>query len=134
MFKFFSLYAWQHTQNEGCWNRGAKKNVSLICCMGALPLALWGIDVNALDDPTKPSYDQMMVEKSSDGLLPKVSSIMISSKGRQAMIDGRMLKVGDWVGDFEVLSIDSNRVKLRREEQVFEVKLVSGFFKKQNKD
>lgn len=40
-----------------------------------------------------------------------------------AIINGRIVKVGDKIGNFAVLSVDSNKVILQKAEQKFELRL-----------
>jgi MSHA biogenesis protein MshK len=80
----------------------------------------------ALGDPTVPPYAYgAAVSASGRGATgPALQSILLSPVRRLALIDGRMVRIGDQVGGARVIAIDIDSVKLRRGDGISVMKLL----------
>lgn len=87
-----------------------------------------------LADPTRPALNPSAAELPS-AELPKVSGIVIQPRGRHALLDGTVtVRVGQrWKG-LEVLAIEPGRVRVRKDDQVIDLPLVSQVKKTRRKD
>lgn len=81
------------------------------------------------DDPTRPA--QRGRTEAADGAAPSrapvLQSILIGGQRRIAVIDGVARRVGDPVGDAEVIAIEADRVRLRGPEGVTQLPLLRPF-------
>lgn len=88
----------------------------MLCCV--LPMALGGMHqaatAQALTDPTRPPNitAETVGSAASDGAAI-LQSILISSQRREAIINGKTVRVGDKVGNARVASITETDVVLR---------------------
>ncbi|WP_045224800.1 hypothetical protein [Methyloterricola oryzae] len=102
-----------------------------------IALGLAGISLGTvaeMADPTRPALNQSAAELPS-AELPKVSGIVIQPRGRHALLDGTVtVRVGQrWQG-LEVLAIEPGRVRVRKDDQVIDLPLVSQVKKTRRKD
>jgi len=71
-------------------------------------------DEVSLRDPTKPlSYATKV--PGSEALI--LQAVYLSSHRREAIVNGKVLKVGDWVGGAQVEKIESKKIVVRRNGQ-----------------
>jgi len=87
----------------------------------------------SLTDPTRPLLNVSPVQE-TQGLLPRLSAIVIGRHTRYALIDGVVIRVGEQIGGLEVVAIESMRVKLRRNASLVELGLHPGVRKKKHGD
>jgi MSHA biogenesis protein MshK len=80
----------------------------------------------ALGDPTVPPYAYGVAVSASGGAAsgPALQSILLSPVRRLAVIDGRMVRIGDRVGGALVVAIEIDSVKLRRGDGISVMKLL----------
>lgn len=79
----------------------------------------------ALPDPTRPSGQSAIAPAAQEaGPAPRLESTLISPQRRLAVIDGRMVRPGDRVGDARVLDIQPDRVTLRRADRTVHLRLL----------
>lgn len=112
-----------------------KRNVLLfgvsivMLCMLGLSEKLWA----QLDDPTRPPGMKKVYASSVTRSQKRrwvLSSILISSVRRVAVINGRSVSRGDQVAGAKVMEILPSEVRLRSKGKVFGVRLLSGQVKK----
>lgn len=89
-------------------------------------LAAMPSGAQALADPTRPpSVAGLAVMDSGGGASgPVLQSILLSSKRRLAVIDGRVVKVGDRIGEARIVAIDYDSVKISDEGGISVMKLL----------
>jgi len=97
-------------------------------------IAIVPVEAAELADPTRPAVNPSAAELPS-AELPKVSGIVIQPRGRHALLDGTVtVRVGQrWQG-LEVLAIEPGRVRVRKDDQVIDLPLVSQLKKTRKKD
>ncbi len=102
-------------------DRIARAVTGLICLSVAMPSG-----AQALSDPTRPPIPAGVpvaaTRNAASG--PLLQSILLSPSRRLALIDGRMVRVGDRVGNAQVVAIDFDSVKLRRGDSISVMKLL----------
>jgi len=90
--------------------------------VGALAAAPAAAD-SALPDPTRPA-----VQRSATAQAPAprwhLESTLVSPERRLAVIDGRMVRAGDRLGDAQVLEIGPDQVTLRSDERIVHLRLL----------
>lgn len=114
------------------------------CCLFSIVAVSWSSSVaeesgssyfSGLFDPTRPpaGLSSGSVLSGRGGVrdfevLPELTSTLISERRRVAMIDGKLLREGDRVGDKVIVEITSGRVRLQqgRETSVLRVFQNSG--------
>lgn len=88
----------------------------------------------ALADPTRPPASLITPQRTPDGAIvsapvraePRLQSVLVSTRAggrRIAVIDGKMVRQGQRVGDAVVVSISAREVVLRRGSQTQTLKL-----------
>lgn len=73
--------------------------------------------VQAKDPTQPPDWHAAGVPDSKpqvQGLALKLSSIIVQGKRRQVLINGRWLKQGDWLGEWQLVAIEPAAVWLER--------------------
>jgi MSHA biogenesis protein MshK len=102
-------------------DRIARAVTGLICLSVAMPSG-----AQALSDPTRPpmptGVSVAAPRNAASG--PVLQSILLSPLRRLAVIDGRMVKVGDRIGNAQIIAIDFDSVKFRRGDSISEMKLL----------
>ena len=87
-----------------------------------------------LDDPTRPPGYRLVLpggkKAAATTIRFSLSSVRISSTRRTAVINDRMVEVGDKVNGAKVLAIYPSSVKLKKQNKVFTVRLLSRISKK----
>jgi len=85
----------------------------------------------AFDDPTRPPSFRAIsseTEKKTSGSFV-LSSILISPQRSVAIINGRTVQLGDWLGNFQVHSIDKTSVTLTEDREHITLKLLPSSIK-----
>jgi MSHA biogenesis protein MshK len=102
-------------------DRIARAMTGLICLSVAMPSG-----AQALSDPTRPPIPTgaPVADSGTRASGPALQSILLSPLRRLALINGRMVKVGDRVGNARVVAIDFDSVKLRRGDSISIMKLL----------
>ena len=102
-------------------DRIARAATGLIFLSMAMPSG-----AQALSDPTRPPIPTgaPVAAPRAGASGPVLQSILLSPLRRLALIDGRMVKVGDRVGSAEVVAIDFDSVRLRRGDSISVMKLL----------
>jgi MSHA biogenesis protein MshK len=89
-----------------------------------------------LVDPTRPpaTLGQVVDGDASASVAgrPVLQSVMISPGRRMAMISGRMVRIGDKVGEARVTKISETEVVLRNGKELETLKLFPGIEKRRN--
>ncbi|TAK87894.1 MAG: MSHA biogenesis protein MshK [Betaproteobacteria bacterium] len=99
----------------------AERLIAALCALGALlagssasPAAL----AQALHDPMRPpaGSDPSATEASKDSVArtARLQSVLISPGRRVAVIDGRVVRLGERVGDATLVAISESQVVLQR--------------------
>ena len=86
-----------------------------------------------LDDPTRPPGYRLVLpggKKAATAIRFSLSSVRISSTRRTAVINDRMVEVGNKVNGAKVLGIYPSSVKLKKQNKIFTVRLLSRISKK----
>jgi len=80
----------------------------------------------AFDDPTRPPTFRPANPEAvkQTGASFALSSILISPQRSVAIINGRTVKLGDWLGNFQVHSIDVNSVTLTEDREHLTLRLL----------
>jgi len=100
-----------------------------ICLIGSGSLSAMA----QLDDPMRPPGHRLFVpgqKKSSVSVRYSVSMVQISSLRRTAIVNNRLVEVGDMVSGAKILGIYPSSVKLRKKGKTFTIKLLSRRIKK----
>lgn len=95
-------------------------------------LFAWGSAASqVLRDPTEPPWGSGAASPSvgSSGTGTALQSVIVSQGRKLALIDGRMYRTGDRVGDATIASISADEVTLRGPEGVKVLKLVASLKK-----
>jgi hypothetical protein len=74
----------------------------------------------SLVDPTRPNFGTSV----RPGY--RLESVLVSPVRRTAMINGRRLAVGDWIGRARVVHIDDRGVQLMRDGKIVRLRLIRG--------
>lgn len=77
----------------------------------ALFAALLSISVQALNDPTRPSYYQQGAAKKTTF---KLNSVLWSKQRRVAIINGKALSEGDVIAGAKVVKIEKHQVRINQ--------------------
>jgi MSHA biogenesis protein MshK len=102
---------------------------------GALALVAAGLAAGpcvaqALRDPMRPPAFAVASRESAETAAPVspmvLQSTLLSGGRRIAMIDGKPLKVGDRIGEAQILAIDSHSVTLREADKTRVLELTQG--------
>lgn len=88
-------------------------------------VAVFGAHADVLPDPTRPTPSGVP-GNTHVGDRYRLESILVSPVRRQAVIDGRLVRVGDGVGRAVVVRIDPDAVWLRRRGRSLGLRLVAG--------
>jgi hypothetical protein len=98
-------------------------------CLTIFMLAtLFCMSANAIiTDPTKPFPDEPKVEAIADNY--GLSAILISSDRRLAVVNGKLLQIGDSVDNGKVLAINTNSVVIEAPTGKQELKLFTNTLK-----
>lgn len=94
-----------------------------------LLLAGWGgsAGAEALNDPTRPPTRAPAPRSASAVVVARerlaLSSILISPDRRVAVINGRVLQIGERIDDAQVVAIDLHQVRLKRHDQTLTLTL-----------
>lgn len=86
-----------------------------------------------LSDPTQPPAAARVAEAEPDEVVrgePALHGIFHADDRRFAVVDGRRVEVGDRVAGAQVVAIEVDRVRLRRDGVLVEIELVASAFKK----
>lgn len=87
-----------------------------------------------LDDPTRPPGYRLVLPGGKNAAATAIrfslSSVRISSTRRTAVINDRMVEAGDKINGAKVLAIYPSSVKLKKQNKVFTVRLLSSISKK----
>ncbi|MEN3294214.1 MAG: biosis protein MshK, partial [Burkholderiales bacterium] len=110
-------------------------SVPVIVCMCAFSFARLA-HAEDLADPTRPPAALGQVgdgdASASAAGRPVLQSVMISPGRTMAMISGRMVRVGDKVGEARVTKISETEVVLRNGKELETLKLFPGVEKRRN--
>lgn len=83
-------------------------------------------DVDALVDPTKPlSYTVKSVKKKQRIVLPKLQSILIKGKQKQAIIDNKLYIAGQKIKGYQITEIKKDAVLLSYQNKSYKLTLYS---------
>jgi MSHA biogenesis protein MshK len=103
-----------------------------MCAFAITPLA----HADNLPDPTRPPAVLGQAgdggASSSEAGRPVLQSVLISPGRTMAMISGRMVRVGDRVGEARVIKISETEVVLRNGKELETLKLFPGVEKRRN--
>lgn len=102
-------------------------------CCALLLAGLWGAGASradALPDPTRPPALLLAPAQGAAPAGPVLQSVIISGRDRRALINGRMVRPGDKVGDAVVVRIREGAVVLRSGRALQTVKLFPGVEKR----
>ena len=104
----------------------------------AVATVFWPMHANSspLPDPTRPAnyFTRTIINRDLD--LPeqvidwKLTAIQISEKGRSAIVNGRILKTGDAIGNATLLEIKPKSVVLEYDRKQLVVNLITQAVKK----
>ena len=86
-----------------------------------------------LDDPTRPPGYRLVLpggKKATASTRFLLSSVRISSARRTAVINDRLLEVGNRVNGAKVVAIYPSSVKLKKQGKIFTIRLLSRISKK----
>lgn len=103
--------------------------LTLVCLLGSGSISAMA----QLDDPMRPPGHRLFVpgqKNSSTSVRYTVSMVQISSLRRTAIVNNRLVEVGDVVRGAKILGIYPSSVKLRKQGKTFTVKLLSRGIKK----
>lgn len=92
--------------------------------------------VAQLDDPMRPPGHRLSVpeqKKASVATRYSLSLVQISSLRRSAVVNDRLVEVGDKVSGAKIIAIYPSSVKLRKKDKVFTIKLLSRAVKKRQR-
>lgn len=91
-------------------------------------------DVAALNDPTRPPSRSSSSKSPEKAALPTVrlelTSILVASERRVAVINGRPLQVGERIGEYRVVDIQFDVVLVKNDHRLLPLTLKSGVVKK----
>ncbi len=113
-----------------------KGRTGCAAALSAVLLAgLWGIGVSrgeVLPDPTRPPAGALAPggAEAAGPPRPVLQSVIISGRNRSALINGRMVRAGDKVGDAVLVRIGESAVVLRSGKTLQTVKLFPGVEKR----
>lgn len=89
----------------------------------AVLLSLWQVPAWAgMPDPTRPSFARGEVVRAQHGL--RLESVLISPLRRQAVVSGRLVRVGSVVDGATVMRIERGGIWLRRPDGLMHLGLV----------
>lgn len=89
-----------------------------LICVGSSGSA---IAEELLHDPTRPFVHNESEEREAVELV--LQAVFLRGDSRQAVVNGQLLKVGDWVESMRIKSIYRNRVLLVKDQEVRELEL-----------
>lgn len=108
---------------------GKLQNILILMILSLLPGTLFA----QLDDPTRPPGFRLVLPGGKTAAAEMkyiLSSIRISSLRRLAVVNDKSVEAGDMVNGAEVIAILPAAVKLKKNGQVFSIRLVSQVVKK----
>jgi hypothetical protein len=97
------------------------------------------VSANPLPDPTMPyDYDATPVQvieftEPRDGIKWNLTGIRISEQDRSAILNGRVVRAGDWIEGAQVIDIETDAVLIEQHNDRFRIRLLD-FDIKQRKD
>lgn len=93
----------------------------LIILLSVFPIHNYAQDV----DPTKPLSisNSAGIENIKKGLV--LETIIYSSKNKSAIISGKLMKVGDFIGEHELITVNSSSVILRSDDERLKLSMFS---------
>lgn len=95
------------------FKRFFKKLCFMLVCVSAL-------SVQALNDPTKPTYYSARAEKKASF---RVTSVLWSDERRVAIINGKAVSEGDEISGAKVVKIEKHQVRINQNGVLVNVKL-----------
>lgn len=108
-------------------------NKTTILCVLSI-LLFTPIAYAQLDDPTRPPGYRLVLpggkKLAATTIRFSLSSVRISSTRRTAVINDRMVEAGDKINGAKVIAIYPSSVKLKKQNKVFTVRLLSRISKK----
>ena len=92
----------------------------IVCCLlGLSVLQLWlaaGVQAQLLQDPTRPPG---RAQVAAPPAALRVEAILIASERRVVIVNGQLLRTGDWVEGAQIAEIQADRVTFRRNGRSF---------------
>lgn len=76
-------------------------------------------------DPTKPLTGSTHVGKEEYKKGLNLETIIYSTKNKSAIISGKLMKVGDYIGDHELITVNASHVILRSNEERLKLSMFS---------
>lgn len=76
-------------------------------------------------DPTKPLSGSGHVDKEEYKKGLNLETIIYSAKNKSAIISGKLMKVGDYIGDHELITVNASHVILRSDEERVKLSMFS---------
>jgi len=81
-------------------------------------------DVESLVDPTKPlNYSVKSAKKKEHVVLPKLQSILVKGKQRQAIINNKLYLIGQTVKGYRITEISKDAVLLSYQKSTYKLTL-----------
>lgn len=109
------------------------------CLLTMLLLLSLNAGANTLPDPTKPyGYDTPRTEiiefiEPREGVTWILSGVRISEQDRSAILNGKVVRAGDWIKDARVISIETDAVVIEHLDDQIRIRLLD-YDIKQRKD
>ena len=95
--------------------------LSVICCL----------QVQAQNiDPTKPLSGSSHIGKKEYKKGLNLETIIYSAKNKSAIISGKLMKVGDYIGEHELITVNASHVILRSDEKRIKLSMFSNIVTK----
>ncbi|WP_426359757.1 hypothetical protein ACPUVO_05890 [Pseudocolwellia sp. HL-MZ19] len=81
-------------------------------------------------DPTKPLSGSSSVSKVENKKSLTLETIIYSDKNKSAIISGKLMKLGDYIGEHELIIVNASHVILRLDEERIKLSMFSNIVTK----